>query len=153
MHILFTDGHIPSCLGSTFCHLFFLHLARHQTTMLEGWTPFFHVWRDRSVFPSSITCVLDKSTPNEKGNQKITISHITGNGYCSRQARELSIKKFLLCLYLLICPVMDGVTTTQLVSRPTESHQWRYKYNKEDAVSTQESTHVAFRPHSLSISL
>lgn len=49
------------------------------------------------------TCVLDKGTPNEKGNQKIPILYLTGNGYCNRQARKLSVNKLLLRRYLQIC--------------------------------------------------
>lgn len=146
--ILITDSHIVSRSDETFCCLWVT--VQHQSLDLSAGSPnsiFSCVNRsDQCLFVRYI-----KNTPNEKGNQKITISCITGNDYCSNQARKLLVNKFLLRLYIYKS-VQSWVASQQSSYQDTgyepKAISGCYKHN--------ESAHMAsaeFKAQSPSISL
>lgn len=86
--VLLIVSHIVSCLKWTFSHLLVTVLP-HQLSNPSAGGPdsrFSYTERDRSGRSSSTTRVSDIRAVNEKGNQKIKISHIIGNGSRNRWA-------------------------------------------------------------------
>lgn len=111
----------------------------------EGALHIFMSGRDRSVLPSHITCVFDNGTPNEKGNQKIIISCIRGNGDCCRRVRKLSVDESLLRLNLLIRHWWSRTSTAHI-----EAISGGISVIKKRRYQLR--AHTAFGPHGPSVS-